>query len=82
MIFSNSFRYIVAAVSMAIGAEAAAGTRPAEPVQTPIVIGHRGASGYVPEHTLAAYFIAIPAGRGLHRARPRGDQRRRSGRAP
>ncbi len=62
MIFSNSFRYIVAAVSMAIGAEAAAGTRPAEPVQTPIVIGHRGASGYVPEHTLAAYFIAIQQG--------------------
>jgi glycerophosphoryl diester phosphodiesterase len=25
----------------------------------PIVIGHRGASGYVPEHTLTAYFIAI-----------------------
>jgi glycerophosphoryl diester phosphodiesterase len=28
----------------------------------PIVIGHRGASGYVPEHTLAAYFIAIEQG--------------------
>ena len=28
----------------------------------PIVIGHRGASGYVPEHTLAAYFIAIQQG--------------------
>lgn len=25
----------------------------------PIVIGHRGACGYVPEHTLASYFIAI-----------------------
>lgn len=25
----------------------------------PIVIAHRGASGYAPEHTLAAYFIAI-----------------------
>jgi glycerophosphoryl diester phosphodiesterase len=25
------------------------------PVEHPIVIGHRGASGYVPEHTLAAY---------------------------
>ena len=25
----------------------------------PIVIAHRGASGYVPEHTLAAYFIAV-----------------------
>ena len=29
---------------------------------TPIVIGHRGASGYVPEHTLAAYFIAMQHG--------------------
>jgi len=28
----------------------------------PIVIGHRGASGFVPEHTLAAYFIAIQQG--------------------
>ena len=28
----------------------------------PIVIGHRGASGYVPEHTLASYFLAIQHG--------------------
>jgi len=27
-----------------------------------IVIGHRGASGYVPEHTLTSYFIAIQDG--------------------
>lgn len=30
--------------------------------QSPIVIGHRGASGYVPEHTLTSYFIAIQHG--------------------
>ena len=35
------------------------GTR-AEPL--PIVIGHRGASGFVPEHTLTSYFIAIQQG--------------------
>jgi glycerophosphoryl diester phosphodiesterase len=29
---------------------------------SPIVIAHRGASGYVPEHTLAAYYIAIQQG--------------------
>jgi glycerophosphoryl diester phosphodiesterase len=29
------------------------------PVEHPIVIGHRGASGYVPKHTLAVYFITI-----------------------
>lgn len=27
-----------------------------------LVIGHRGASGYRPEHTLAAYELAIPQG--------------------
>lgn len=30
--------------------------------QTPIVIGHRGASGYLPEHTLEAYELAIEMG--------------------
>lgn len=29
---------------------------------TPIVIGHRGASGYMPEHTLASYWLAIEQG--------------------
>jgi len=28
----------------------------------PIVIGHRGACGYVPEHTLTSYFIAMQLG--------------------
>src|SRR5262245_35602382 len=32
------------------------------PVRNPIVIGHRGASGYVPEHTLVSYFMAIQQG--------------------
>lgn len=30
--------------------------------QSPIVIGHRGASGYRPEHTLASYRLAIQMG--------------------
>jgi glycerophosphoryl diester phosphodiesterase len=30
--------------------------------KSPIVIGHRGASGYVPEHTLTSYFIAAQQG--------------------
>ncbi|MBV8803556.1 MAG: glycerophosphodiester phosphodiesterase [Sinobacteraceae bacterium] len=30
--------------------------------QVPIVIGHRGACGYVPEHTLTSYFIAMQDG--------------------
>jgi glycerophosphoryl diester phosphodiesterase len=28
----------------------------------PVIIGHRGASGYVPEHTLLSYFLAIQQG--------------------
>jgi glycerophosphoryl diester phosphodiesterase len=43
------------------------GAMPAEPAGTlaqakPIVIAHRGASGYRPEHTLAAYELAIDMG--------------------
>ena len=33
-----------------------------EPAAHPIVIGHRGASGYRPEHTLASYELAIEQG--------------------
>ena len=33
--------------------------RHVRPGQDPLVIGHRGASGYRPEHTLAAYELAI-----------------------
>ncbi|MEJ0038573.1 MAG: glycerophosphodiester phosphodiesterase [Gammaproteobacteria bacterium] len=34
----------------------------AVPPKKPLLIGHRGASGYVPEHTLTSYFIAIQQG--------------------
>src|ERR1044071_5165711 len=30
--------------------------------QRPIIIGHRGACGYVPEHTLVSYFLAVQQG--------------------
>ncbi len=33
-----------------------------EGVQKPLVIGHRGASGYLPEHTLEGYALAIELG--------------------
>lgn len=32
------------------------------PQDEPLVIAHRGASGYLPEHTLAAYWLAIEQG--------------------
>src|SRR5438046_1535556 len=34
----------------------------AAPQKRLLLIGHRGASGYVPEHTLTAYFMAIQQG--------------------
>ena len=36
--------------------------------QAPIIIGHRGASGYLPEHTLQSYQLAI--GQGAHYIEP------------
>jgi glycerophosphoryl diester phosphodiesterase len=51
---------------VAPGAQAAAGAAPAEHrghhLAEPVVIGHRGASGYRPEHTLASYRLAIRQG--------------------
>src|SRR5512147_2035293 len=35
---------------------------PCRQSEQPIVIAHRGASGYVPEHTLAAHALAIEMG--------------------
>jgi glycerophosphoryl diester phosphodiesterase len=46
----------------ATSAPAAEGTNSRGHHAKPIVIGHRGASGYRPEHTLAAYRLAIRLG--------------------
>jgi glycerophosphoryl diester phosphodiesterase len=43
-------------------AQADNGQRRASQVGMPLVIGHRGASGYLPEHTLEAYALAIELG--------------------
>lgn len=48
-----------AITTLMVGADSFAGTLNGAP---PIVIGHRGASGYLPEHTLAAYQLAITQG--------------------
>jgi alkaline phosphatase D len=37
-------------------------SKPQLPVKKPLIIAHRGASGYAPEHTLAAYQLAIEQG--------------------
>lgn len=38
------------------------GAQQPRPAAQPIVIAHRGASGYLPEHTLAAYELAVAQG--------------------
>jgi len=43
-------------------ARADSGARGADPGKRPLVIGHRGASGYLPEHTLESYALAIELG--------------------
>ena len=49
--------------TLALTATAAHATRPGtQSGQEPLLIAHRGASGYVPEHTLAAYWLAIEQG--------------------
>ena len=57
-------RRIAATATLAVVAVLApAGTATAQDLgDDPIVIGHRGASGYVPEHTLAAYKLAVKQG--------------------
>ncbi|WBB92867.1 glycerophosphodiester phosphodiesterase [Verrucosispora sp. WMMC514] len=59
-----SVTLLAAAVAMPMVATAkpAAGPDPARVGDQPIVIGHRGASGYRPEHTLEAYRLAIRMG--------------------
>jgi glycerophosphoryl diester phosphodiesterase len=52
----------LAAVLTAAPATAAPVDATVEPLVEPVLIGHRGASGYRPEHTLAAYELAIEQG--------------------
>jgi glycerophosphoryl diester phosphodiesterase len=56
---------VLAAVTGAVAASqsrASGGGHERRPHAQPIVIGHRGASGYRPEHTLASYEFAIAMG--------------------
>jgi glycerophosphoryl diester phosphodiesterase len=52
----------LAPTTAAPAASAPAPDRSSPQLDEPIVIGHRGASGYRPEHTLAAYRLAIRLG--------------------
>ncbi|BCJ60080.1 glycerophosphodiester phosphodiesterase [Micromonospora endophytica] len=52
----------VAVPGLAVAAKPAPGPDPARADHQPVVIGHRGASGYRPEHTIEAYRLAIRMG--------------------
>lgn len=54
----------VVAMSMSIGAAPSLGgaTRQTRSLHKPLLIAHRGASGYAPEHTLAGYKLAMEQG--------------------
>jgi glycerophosphoryl diester phosphodiesterase len=56
------FLAAAAAIGLLAGAPALAQTFKTLDGKPPLVIGHRGASGYLPEHTLEAYRLAIQQG--------------------
>lgn len=70
MLHKRSFLWflmaLLCAAAMSLAAPGAAradgGARGADPGKRPLVIGHRGASGYLPEHTLESYALAIELG--------------------
>ncbi|MEV6522110.1 glycerophosphodiester phosphodiesterase [Longispora sp. NPDC051575] len=51
-----------AALAAPVLASEVASAAPGKPSDRPLVIGHRGASGYRPEHTLASYELAARLG--------------------
>jgi glycerophosphoryl diester phosphodiesterase len=67
---SRHVAVLVVALAAALGGSIAAGASPQGRGDSgehgrdarPLVIGHRGASGYRPEHTLASYQLAIDLG--------------------
>lgn len=51
------------ALAIAVGSAGCVAGRPASPtLPVPLVIGHRGAPGHLPEHTLASYALAVELG--------------------
>ncbi|MBC8027808.1 MAG: hypothetical protein H7Y89_17590, partial [Steroidobacteraceae bacterium] len=54
--------YVVAGFGGAVLMMTTSSANESRDIARPFVIAHRGASGYVPEHTLPGYFIAIQQG--------------------
>ncbi|MCI0370207.1 MAG: glycerophosphodiester phosphodiesterase [candidate division NC10 bacterium] len=63
MIRTTSLRLLATAALLALAGTTGHAVADSDaPSNRPIVIGHRGASGYVPEHTLVAYALAVHLG--------------------
>lgn len=60
--FRPSLTLLTATIAATLALPALAHTDRPTSDGKPLVIAHRGASGYVPEHTLAAYWLAIEQG--------------------
>jgi glycerophosphoryl diester phosphodiesterase len=62
MVPGSFWRYVICGIGGAVLMTATSQAAHAPETGRPFVIAHRGASGYVPEHTLPGYFIAIQQG--------------------
>jgi glycerophosphoryl diester phosphodiesterase len=62
MVPGSFWRYVIFGIAGAVLMTATSLAAPSPEQARPFVIAHRGASGYVPEHTLPGYFIAIQQG--------------------
>jgi glycerophosphoryl diester phosphodiesterase len=57
-----AFAFVLASLSPTAHAERRHAHHADDGAPTPLVIGHRGASGYLPEHTLEGYALAVELG--------------------
>ena len=62
MVPASFWRYVICGFGGAVLMTATSSAVRSSEQARPFVIAHRGASGYVPEHTLPGYFIAIQQG--------------------
>jgi glycerophosphoryl diester phosphodiesterase len=62
MVPGTFWRYVICGIGGAVLMTATSQAARSSKEGRPFVIAHRGASGYVPEHTLPGYFIAIQQG--------------------
>ena len=53
------FTAVLLSAAIAVGSALATPVLAAPTSTKPLVLGHRGASGYMPEHTRASYELAI-----------------------